>query len=179
MPKTITVVNSDSKIWNLEEVVWELASCTEELCVDLNLEGPCVQSLGLYNLLTKSNSNHIVLKTANAIENSWPNIDYFPPMQFVIGARANSAKLTKNRNLKKFGMFVGRSNAPRLLIASQVYQLDSILTFHYSSTVDFHRANLGLEQLLERYGKEYFYDACKLINAAPLTLDSYSIRPAF
>jgi|LakMenE18May11ns_1017448.scaffolds.fasta_scaffold9853118_2 hypothetical protein len=172
MTKKITVINSDSKIWNLDEVVWQLASSTEELCVDLNFEGPCIKSLGLYDLLRKSNAQGITLKTANALEFNWPNIDYSPPIQFVTDVTAHTTNLAKNKNLKKFGMFIGRSNIPRLLIASQVYKLDSIFTFHYSPKIDFHRDNLGLEQLLERYGKQYFYDACNLVMASPIELDS-------
>jgi hypothetical protein len=177
MTDCITVYTSDSKIWNYQDVIWKIANCTDDVIIDLHDEGPCIQSLGLIDLLQNAKSKRIVVNTCNAIEYGWSLIEYKPPMHFVQQARQCVQAVQKTADIKRFGMFIGRSNTPRLLLASVIHKLDSVMAFHYDSGVDFHAANLGLESLLSRYGHEYFKLACDLINCTPIKLDPIESYP--
>jgi hypothetical protein len=178
MSNFITVRTSDSRIWNIEEVVSDILCADDNAVVDLAAEGPCAVSLGLDRILAKSRAKNLILQTSNALEHSWKNIRYQPPMHFVDSTRRLGNKVIgKDQDAKTFGIFIGRSNAERLLLSAVVANYSSLQTFHFDRTNDFHCHNLGLENLLYRYGKEAFEKACKFLLDAPMQLDAITSYP--
>lgn len=178
MTKVLKVINSDAKIWNLEEVILTLANSTDSLTIDLNSEGPCIKSLGLLDLMLKSNATHIKLKTSNMVEDAWTDIEYQPSMQYVLNTRNNSSvSCDKDKHAQKFGMFIGRSNFIRLFLASKLQDTDILLTFHYDNESDYHKDNLGLDRLVQRYGIDNLYSATKLLSQTPIVLDQIQTYP--
>lgn len=189
MNNLVTLPNIDGKIWHVEQKIidiinaYDLNGC---VTISLNSEGPCAQSLGLYELLdhlcstrnyTKSN---ITILTNNVIEaHSDYKIKKSGPLyldsvkQFVQTHRFPEKNFV---DIKHFGIFVGRSNWLRLWIASNIlenYADKSILTFHYNSKLDFHQDHLGLDDLINfRVPLDDVNNALKLINQCPILLDS-------
>jgi hypothetical protein len=76
----------------------------------------------------------------------------FTELQFVQQKAKNIVKLPSTLE-KKFGLFIGRSNWIRLSLASYIdhhYHDMSIITYHYDPQSDYHMANFGLEELLNK-----------------------------
>lgn len=178
MSNFITVRTSNNRIWNVEEVIRDILLADDNAIVDLAAEGPCVVSIGLDKILKQSQAKNLILQTSNALETSWKNVRYQPPMHFVNSTQRLSNKVVKkDQDAKTFGMFIGRSNAERLLLSSIVADYSSLQTFHFDYTNDFHQYNLGLENLLYTYGRTAFEKACKFLLDVPLQLDKITSYP--
>jgi hypothetical protein len=178
MSNFITVQTSDGRIWNIKEVVSDILRADDNAIVDLAAEGPCAVSLGLDKMLEQSQAKNLILQTSNALEKSWKNVRYQPPMHFVDSTQRLGTKIvTKNQDARTFGIFIGRSNAKRLLLSSVVADYSSLQTFHFDCSNEFHRNNLGLENLLYNYGKPAFEKACKFLLGTPMYLDAITSYP--
>jgi len=164
----ITLPNIDGVIWNKEyralEIVKELVS-TGSCKISLNCEGPCAESLGLYNLLDFVCDQFCVEKkqieiiTCNQLEDhSDYRIKIQPPLYI-----KETQEFYKNNlshfNEKHFsqiapiGIFIGRSNFLRLQLASEIqrrYQRGVDMTFHYDRNIEFHAPHCGIENLINR-----------------------------
>ena len=165
----IFVPNIDSKIWNIDQtvidIILELKSqqCAE---IDLNLEGPCAESLGLYRILDQIcnkfgySKNEITIYTCNQIEShSEYDIKISSPMHLAVAAQEFLSSQLDSLNFEKsfdhqffhFGIFIGRSNLIRLWLASALYEKhkkNTLMTYHWKIDHEFHSAHLGLDDML-------------------------------
>jgi hypothetical protein len=187
----INLPNIDGLIWDLEyRVVDILKELEQNGCVDItiNQEGPCAESIGLYRLLDYVSTTYnidktkICIHTCNQLEqHSKYNIVKNTPRfhiaacQFYQNNKQYFKTKTFDNNFKTFGMFTGRSNWVRLLLASELYGLyktQTLLTFHYDRTVDFHRSHCGIDELINQNSDwARLTQVQKLLEASPIGVD--------
>jgi len=106
------------------------------------------------------------------------HIDYQPPIHLLQNAKEYITDISKNQQLRHFGMFIGRSNAPRLHLAThlkQYYYDKSLLTYHFNFDDDFHTNNIGLENLIKDYGIKDIQQESMFLSLCPITLKE--LRP--
>lgn len=184
----IRVITTDQQIWNLTTVVRELCyAMSQHSTIELNLihEGPDIRALGLeqivldcagqfgYNLSKLKVTEH-----NNLIMNTVLDNEFWVPMQFIRNVQGQMDRLpTRPKQIvKHFGLFVGRSNAPRLNLSAYLYNKyreQTIQTFHYNPALDFHRENLGLDEIAHNLiEKINLQDVGKFLSATPLLLDT-------
>ena len=192
----IIIPNIDGKIWNIEQHTIDIVDCVinqRPLQISLNSEGPDAGELGLYSLLDNicdrySYPKHnITITTCNQLEShSEYSIHIQPPLFFMsaqqFASQNQSPEKTFGDNFKHFGLFVGRSNWLRLWLGSYLHKhyLDkTALTFHYDSSLDFHQAHLGLDDLVRfNLGQIEELDPTNLIAKCPIidqAVESYPI----
>lgn len=180
----ITIVTSDNQIWNKEEVYSELVyamSLRQAFKINLLSEGPDLQSLGIYDFLDKIaqkfnfSLNQITIYTANALEtHSQINIVYCAPYHLLNNAKDYITAVSKVKHLKHFGMFIGRSNAPRLHLASYIdhhYYDQCIMSYHFNFVDEFHISNVGIEDLIKYYRVQDIHVEGKFLSQCPIKLD--------
>jgi hypothetical protein len=187
----ITIPNADRKIWDIEqrtaEIAIEMAS-NNPIVIQLNAEGPCAETLGLYTLLDdlckkfNFDKRQISIETCNQVEfHDEYQIKKIPPLyihqtQQMLGRNQSSFQTkTFDADFKTFGLFVSRSNYLRLWMTSVLYNqhsAKSLITFHYNNQVDFHRPHLGFDQLMQMSPDTELIDqVIDLIKNSPLTLE--------
>jgi len=173
-------MTSDEKIWNLDQVTFDLISAAKNNKVDIDLasEGPCCQSIGLDNLLDNISkllslpTDHFLIHTSNQLLSS----RYAEKRNGLVElSRAKQFCHTASSwNFdKRFGIFIGRSNPIRLGIASYLYtqyKEQTKMTFHYDPLSDYHRSNFGLEIFLEKYW-DHRHRVFKFLDHVPITYD--------
>jgi hypothetical protein len=98
-------------------------------------------------------------------------------MHFVESTRQLNVNAHKNRNANTFGMFIGRSNTPRLYLSALASKYRTLQTFHWRSNDNFHKSNLGIDQLVDRYGVDTLPIVADFLKHAPITLDSIESYP--
>jgi hypothetical protein len=179
----IIVETRDGIIWNKDTVTLNVAKCMskgEDLQVDLNREGPDCRQLGLYKLLEECaklfdyDISKITLYTCNAVEKH-DKIDVnFQSSLHLLSRELDKGydfgSIKKNHKLKHFGRFIGRSNAPRLLLSTYLdkyYADKSILTYQYKFNDDYHRDEIGLESLINDFNKKDLVDECTFLQSCP------------
>jgi hypothetical protein len=188
----IEFANSDSTIWNREQLIIDLAMAMHgrqpRIDVGTHGEGPCARSLGLYNLLDNMCQrfqyppHQIYITTCNLAE--WHdvyNIIVDPQMLYLVTAQRYNSIDSSKQITKHFGHFIGHGNYPRLYLGSHLYQHHAhrtTQTYHCSVTNSYHRPFIGLEDMM------FFNDswskvrgAVDLLTAAPLTIDSIDKYP--
>jgi hypothetical protein len=181
--KRITVVTSNNKIWNQEWVYADIAqamACKTPFVLDFISEAPDLDLLGIYNFLAvkaqefEFDLSKITVLTANALEqHSQIKIVYLPPIHLLDHAREYIADVPKHPDLKHFGIFIGRSNAQRLHLATYLdrYCKDqTIMSYHLNFIDDFHINNIGLEDLIKHYGIQDVRDECNFMHRCPVRL---------
>lgn len=192
----IEIENSDCTIWNKENVVAEIVkqmlSSADYIHLTTNGEGPCAESLGLYNLLdflTEKFSypkNKISITTCNLLEQHCEyQINISPQMVYLLSAKkhANIVKdCTKifDKNFKLFGNFIGHSNLPRLKLASYLYSIKDVClqTYHTKLTNDYYKAFIAFDDLMCS-GENWrnIERALMLIKNSPIVLDEIQTYP--
>jgi hypothetical protein len=182
--KVVNLPNIDSKIWNLEHKVLDIVSALmtgDNLVITLNNEGVCAESVGLYKLLDdiserfQIDPKKISIETANAIEKS----DKYKILHSSMVHLANHRRLqfesnkSFNKDLKHFGIFIGRSNWNRLYLAATIFKNfkeKSILSFHYNTDVK--DTNCGFDALSFFIGTDNTTKLCNdLLSQFPIKLD--------
>lgn len=185
----VKLICSDSIIWNKDTFLLESmeAAGKGNVIFDLNYEGPCCESLGLNQFIDLLVRKHGFDLTQFSVENIGnqlcssvlaesktnlvsPFVEQFNDLSVFSG----DATLQK-----RFGIFIGRSNWIRLGIASYLWSQhrdQSLITFHYNNELDFHRANFGLEQFVQRYYNEKI-NVVKFLQVLPLTYDPVLTYP--
>lgn len=89
----------------------------------------------------------------------------------------NIEQIPTNKNIKyHFGNFVSKTNLPRLVIASHLYNRypdKTAQTFHYTSGSHYHKNYAMLDRLMNEYGanSDEFDEACTLLKNSPITRD--------
>lgn len=182
----VKIETSDSIIWHVETVIPLIVQewlSTGSVDIDLNNEGPSAESLGLYSLLDNIadqfgiDKSKITLHTRNIIENhSEYNIKVSVPYLYQKTQQYMKQWSLPNKDISKhFGIFIGRSNWVRLLLSGVVFKNfgnQSVQTFHYDSSNDFHKTNLGLEQLLHIKGSSALNEVSGLIRNSPIKYET-------
>ena len=172
----VSVISTDGKVWNFAEVCTSIATAkatNQELILDLNHEGPDFEKLGLVDIIDGYPTT--VINSLNTVQKHVIGI------KICVDSHNKTLNLTRNSlkhiNLTKnittaFGMFIGRSNVHRLFLSGYLYaNTKSKQTFHYDPTIDVHKNNVGLEQLLELYGTKEVDNVFNLIKNSPITCD--------
>ena len=192
----VSVITSDSKVWNIEEVyskITEAMVTDQDIKIDLNNEGPDISATvlekyimycaNIYNYDTK----RISIKTANQVQKH--NIFFIKktaPFNLVINARDYAYNYTKDVK-KHFGIFIGRSNGPRLDLASYIYNAfhnESYVTYHYSLSSEYHRNNIGLEELVTNFNQidisvpARFLKQCPIVDSTIEPVAQSDLNPA-
>ena len=189
---SIKIENKDSQIWHKTRVILELVSAivnNANIVINLNNEGPCAESLGLYNLLDdicdkfSYPKSKISLVTGNLIEShSEYTIIKNPNMMYLEKTKkfkVNNEKQFDNK-FKHFGNFIGHGNLYRLRLAAYIYANHrpiTVQTYHFDMSNNYHRSHIGLEDLLFNYGIDELPDAATLLSDAPITLDLIDSYP--
>jgi hypothetical protein len=189
LSKLIQIKTRDNFIWNESDLwikIYQALQTYKNVELDFLREGPDLDSLGFYkkisDLAKESNYDlkNIKIKTSNVLE-THPEIiiDKQIPMQGLINLFQTINDVIKNPVIKEqdllpFGIFIGRSNALRLLILSYIfanYSDKSKLTFHYNLADDWHRGELGLDNIFNDYKISDITDVAKLLSYCPIGLD--------
>ena len=176
----VDCVVSDSYIWNSNKFITDLVESAEHGSVIINMkrEGPCCQSIGLDGLLD-SIPGLIVDKivTANQISSSRYPEQRTSFVELNLAKEKIKDKVTSVSSLeKRFAIFIGRSNWQRLGLASYLwnhYKDTTVMSYHYDRTLEYHMANFGLENLLQRHW-ESRHQVYKFIENLPITFDRQS-----
>lgn len=158
--------------------------------IRLNGEGPCAESIGLYQLLDQLcerfnyPKKQVTIFTCNLIEQ---HQDYCvkiePQMFYLTNTRANQIDTTKifDNEFKHFGHFIGHGNHLRLAIASYLYtsfSKQTLQTYHCDVKSEYHRQFLALDDtLFYNYTWDDFDRAVELVKHSPLTLDKIDQYP--
>lgn len=158
----VKIATSDSKIWNVETVIADLIQASQKgsVTIDLLEEGPCCESVGLnailFNLVScfGFDKDQYTILTSNQISSSpfREKHNSFVELTHVQQLARNSA-VEPSSLKKRFGIFISRSNWPRLLLASYLntcYQDQTVMTYHYDPKSNYHSSNFGLEEMLNR-----------------------------
>lgn len=162
---TVEVRTSDCVIWNQREVYSKLtmAICLGlDLTIDLMCEGPDFRSLGLDQYILEASREYnydlskITILTQNMIESyDRIKVEKTFPKHLMEYSLAYDREVVKSNKLDHFGLFIGRSNAPRLFLGSYLYNNYKDQTTHtnnFDRHDDFYCANIGIEELFVRYG---------------------------
>lgn len=176
----IPVITSDSHIWNRDQVICSLIGNQnrEQIILDLLYEGPCCKTSGINAIIDWLHIPHdkILIYTSNQIRSSDCKeiVQPLVELEFCqkIGKDIIDFEFTGK---KRFACFISRSNAKRLGIAGHLWRYhrdQSLLTYHFDSNNNYHRANFGLEEYLS----ENWSDAeiWKFLQQLPLTFDKQS-----
>jgi len=178
----VTIPNIDGKMWDLELKVAEIIKeyqLTSQVLINLNNEGPDANELGLYNLLDYLSNqfnfvkNNITIITNNVLEKHHEYKIIKRPPLYVDSGQKFAKKLGKQKKhiQKHFAIFISRSNWSRLLLSSDLYNNykdKTVQTFHYDHSSDYHKNNLGLEDLLHRKGTTNIVHVKDLILNSPI-----------
>jgi hypothetical protein len=190
--------NIDSTFWNIELLAVDILKAIEKtgsVVIDFNLEGPAFCETNLYKLFEYLKTKHnvdlskITIQTANLFEDQSKTYKVeihlewmyeYPEIQKVLPRYLPT--INKKPDAKKFGLFVVRSNYPRLAIASHMYanyKDDTLMTFHYESSSDYHKIHLGLEELLHKFGTQsnIVSKSFDLIKNSPLLIEKENLYP--
>ena len=164
----INIPHIDLKIWSPEyravEIVAELQQ-QGHAEIRIDGEGSDCETNGLYRLLDTicgslgHSPNSISIHTCNQLEqHPQYHIIKHPPLYIPSGqqfAVQNTLPEKRWDTLKHFGIFVGRSSWQRLWMAGHAwsnYHDKTILTYHYNSSVDYHRTHLSFDELAYQIG---------------------------
>lgn len=180
---TINIATSDCVVWQRDSVLLEFIQAVntrQPVTLDFMLEGPDVNELNIIDTLVSICKTHdydikqVVVKVANVVQNNLPfEITHIAPWHFVSNTKKHASTFIKqfNSEFKTFGMFIGRSNLYRLQLASYLYNrypTITIQTFHYDPTIDFHRNNLGIENLISNTNNTDITNVAEFLKQCPI-----------
>ncbi len=188
----IEFANSDSTIWNRDQLIIELALAMTSGAPRIDLgtkgEGPCARSLGLYDLLDRMcerfnySANNIYITTCNLAEShDQYNIIIDPQVVYLTAAQRYTPPDSAKQIVKHFGHFIGHGNHPRLYLGSYLhrhYQAQTLQTYHTTVTDEYHRPFIGIEEMMfQGHTWAEVQNAVELLKAAPITIDSIDQYP--
>jgi len=158
--------------------------------IDLDGESPAIESTMLPEFFDYLESQDIDLKnitvlTGNPIEEyNKVNVVHVPESFYEIALfQEHLDKIPYNKDIKyHFGNFVSRTATPRLIIASHLYtnyKSQTMQTFHYNWSSDYHKTHLDLDGLLHMYGacSKEFDEAINLLKYSPLLKETVTTYP--
>ena len=183
MSTIIQMATSDGVIWHRFEVYSKISKAMSEnqdIIIDLHAEGPDLDSLEFYKFLTEFAQHHaydltrIEIRGSNVLEShDQIKIKYIAPMHLLLPIQdvVNKCTTSKLKNLKHFGMFIGRSNFPRLDIASHLNEYhcgSTILTYHYDPANEFHAHHIGFDDYLRHNDASELHTVTNLLKKCPI-----------
>jgi hypothetical protein len=191
----INIPHIDLKIWNPEQRAIEIIQQLQlHNCAELAIdgEGSDCETLGLYKILDDIcqrlgyQPSGITIHTCNQLEqHPQYQIIKHPPLYIASGqqfAAQNTLPDKQWDTLKHFGIFIGRSSWQRLWVASHTwsnYRDLAVMTYHYDSSVDYHRTHLSFDELAHQIGLSNAVDtAAEFMQQLPIkneSVDSYPI----
>lgn len=181
----ISVATTENKIWEVENFVISLCAAMNQqskIIIDLQNEGPDAEHIGLYNLIEACankfnyNLNCVTLKTCNMLEkHSKINVEISNTNHLLMREieKHYDHDQPKQDQLQHFGMFVGRANAPRLFLSEYLntnYKTQTVSTYHYKHNDDYHRDNIGLEELIKHFDIDDVSSYSEFITNGPYVL---------
>jgi hypothetical protein len=193
----VRVSSIDGKIWHPGLVAVEMMASLQQhgkVNVDLLKEAPDISYTELPSIIDSIlaqgyKSSQIEIHTGNMVE-SYTNAKIIrrPEWMFELeDIKLVADKLPKQKQIQKhFGCLVGRSNLIRLVAAGHLYthyKDKTFLTYHYTPKSDYHKAHIGIQDIMYYFGTDSaeFHEALALLTDAPLlqqNIDSYPIlRP--
>lgn len=190
----VKVASIDGKIWNPGVVAVGILSVLQrhkKVCIDLLKEAPDISYTELPAIIESIlaqgyTSDQIEIHTGNVVE-SYANakIIHRPDWMFELkDIKKIAAALPKQKHIQKhFGCLVSRSNAIRLIAAGHLYanyKDKTFLTYHYTPKSDYHRAHVGIQDIMYYFGTDSteFCEAMTLLKDSPVlqqNVDSYPI----
>jgi len=162
----VTVLTSDSKIWNQAQVLADISfamSSGSDLNISLNNEGPDFKHLGLDRFIESESQRYgydldrVLIQTCNMIESyDLAKVKIEFPRHLMINTLNYDVdyEIIRYHDLRTFGLFIGRSNAPRLFLGAYLYnnyKNQTVHTNHFNLGNDFYCSNIGIEELFARY----------------------------
>lgn len=184
-----SITNRDQVI---VDIIQELQNNPATIQIDLNNEGPCCESNGIYDLLDNLCKSfgypkqQIKIITANLIEH---HHDYIIVKRHQTYELKNAQKkyITGVDSVKKFdqdfkhfGHFIGHSNKERLHLASYLqanHRPHTLQSYHCDVSNSYHRSFIGIEDMMcdISISKEHLTWAFDLINRGPIKLDPINV----
>jgi len=191
----INIPHIDLKIWNPEQKAIEIIAELQKhgrAQIEIDREGSDCNTNGLYQLLDNIcnklgyDPSSITIHTCNQLEqHALYKIVKHAPLYIPSGQEFAKHHVFDDKNwnsLKHFGIFISRSNWHRLWLGSHIwnnYLSQSEITYHYDSTVDYHRLHLGFDELCHQLkSKPDVAVAAEFIKHLPIkndAVDSYPI----
>ena len=192
----IAVISSDKSIWNINDVcskITEAMVTDQDILIDLKGEGPDINVTVLENYIMyyagiyNYNPKRISIKTKNQVQKH--NVFFIKktaPLNLVNNAKKYAHVYTKDIK-KHFGIFIGRSNGPRLDLASYIYDAfhnESSVTYHYSLSSEYHRNNIGLEEIITYFNQidisvpAHFLKQCPIVDSTIEPVVQSDLNPA-
>lgn len=184
MVKQISVEVIDGQICNPSRVALELASAARDcdVLIDLGYESPCAKTCGLESMLDSIcelfgySREKFTILTGNQLTSS-SYVESLNPVIFRLynwlSVHAPDQSQTEWNGRHSIGLFVGRSNWLRLALASYLYQrhpAQSLITYHYDHTNDYHHGNLQIEEFVSRiWDHNEFDQVVKFMKQLPIT----------
>jgi hypothetical protein len=189
--KIIDAANIDSKFWNIENLSADILKSIEstgQAIINFKGEGPAFKETNLYKLLKYLKKTYnvdlsrIKIITGNLVEDCTQeykveiqieSLRDFKFIQQMLDGYNSSTE--KNSDAKKFGIFISRSNYPRLALTGHMfsnYKESTLLTYHYDSSSDYHKAHLGIEELIYMFNpnSDIVNNALNLLRATPIII---------
>lgn len=179
---TIDLQVKDSIVWNRDDVLCQLSQKpVGDIILSMGVEGPCMKSSGVDDLIYKSidffnldkeqftiiNGNH--LKSSGFIEKFAQNTS---GLYNWYSKQTNNTKEIEWNGQKIFGIFIGRSNWLRLDIASYLYanyNKDNVIIYHFDPNNEWHSENFELEQfVLKNYNNKSIDQICLFLKNLPI-----------
>lgn len=156
----------------------QAAVTKQPITLDLIREGPDFHELDIFEFVLdlpnkyQYDLKNVSVRTWNAVESttSGINMQVKFPFHFILSTQESLHDKAVNKTLAHtFGMFIGRSNQHRLDLSAYLYtkqKENTLQTFHYDKNNHYHRANLGLDELvasgLPASSVSGFIDACPI-----------------
>lgn len=178
---------SDNHVWNWQEVcnnVTQAMIANEDIEMSANSEGPCIQASGIEQYLLKSCKIHnydpakIKIVTINQIEqHDQFKIEIEKFGDYFVEEKLNVV-IDKTKMHKHFGIFVMKSNAPRLDMSSYLYKNykhNTTMTYHYDSKSNIHRNAIGIEELIQEHQHKDIVTVADFIAQCPIKNTEYNL----
>jgi hypothetical protein len=185
---TVKIATKDGVIWNKHDVFIELykASLTGPVKIDLLSEGPCCVTSGLESMLLSLvdtfgfSKDLYTIYTSNQLKSSSFNEVRTPFVELRLAQKkAQQVTHCVSSLNKRFASFVSRSNYIRLGLSSYLfknYRNQTLQTFHFDPTVQYHNENFELERFMEKHNDD-IADVFEFVKHLPIKLDDNVTYP--
>ena len=192
----IKLVTTEGSIVDRDQVIIEIIQAVQikpaVIQIDLNGEGPCCQSNGIYDLLDNIcgvfnyPKQQIEIHTANFIERHHDYVIVKHHQNYEL-KNAQKKYITGvdsvkkfDQDLRHFGHFIGHSNKERLYLASYLranHRSQTLQSYHCDVSKSFHRSFIGIEDMMCDIGipKENLIWAFDLITHGPIKIDPIDV----
>ena len=192
----IKLVTTEGRIVDRDRVIIEIIQAVQSkpavIQIDLNGEGPCCQSNGIYDLLDNIcgvfnyPKQQIEIHTANFIERHHDYVIVKHHQNYEL-KNAQKKYITGvdsvkkfDQDLRHFGHFIGHSNKERLYLASYLranHRSQTLQSYHCDVSKSFHRSFIGIEDMMcdINIPKENLTWAFDLITHGPIKIDPIDV----